>query len=50
VWVGVAVLSIAVLRIAFRWSQDRRQERDLGSVSDQWLSEYRASQTQDSRR
>ena len=32
------------------WSSGRGTDADMGSVSHQWVSEHRLSQTQDSRR
>jgi hypothetical protein len=45
---GLAVLG-AIAAIA-AWAQGRGRPADLGSVSHQWLSEQRLSQTQDEHR
>jgi len=46
--IGLAVGSAAVL--AFRRTQGRGAQTDLGSVSTQWVSEHRLGKTQESQR
>lgn len=47
-WIGIAVTLVGVIAVAFV-SRHRRHGRlsDLGSVSEQWMSEHRAGQLGD---
>jgi hypothetical protein len=46
--IGGAVVSVAVLAVAFLFRRDERREPDLGSVSRSWTIEYNASHGKDS--
>jgi hypothetical protein len=51
VWIAVALMSLIGIITVVRLSRPRRQSAgsDLGSVSEQWISEHRAGQRGDRR-
>jgi len=46
--IGGAVVSVAVLAVAFLFRRDEKAQPDLGSVSRSWTIEYNASHGKDS--
>jgi hypothetical protein len=52
VWIAVALMSVVGILTVVRLSRPRRpggNSSDLGSVSEQWISEHRAGQWGDGR-
>ena len=46
----LTLIALAAILTLVKWAHTRRRETDLGSVSDQWVSEARLSQKQDAQR
>jgi uncharacterized membrane protein len=50
VWIAVGLGALTAVVALIRRSRARGRQADMGTVSHQWISEHRLSQTQDSRR
>lgn len=49
IWSAVSLGTVAAVVALIKRVHARSQQADMGTVSHQWLSEHRLSQTQDSR-
>jgi hypothetical protein len=49
IWIALAIGLLLVLAKKIVWRLKRGSASDMGSVSDQWISEHRLAQTQDAR-
>jgi hypothetical protein len=47
-WIGSAVVSLAVVAVALLFRRNTNSDADLGSVSRSWTIEYNASHGKDS--